>query len=61
MLFGCIHRSPTLSAASEKNNYFPNRLLFDLSKTKYSHICLVSDIKDTNWTSWSTFHSKGIS
>ena len=59
MLFGCIYRSPTQSATSEKNNDCLNRLLLNISNTKYSHRCLVGDFnfKDINWTSWSTFHN----
>ena len=49
----------TPSATSEKNNDCLNRLLLNISNTKYSHRCLVGDFnfKDINWTSWSTFHN----
>ena len=37
MLFGCIYRSPTSSATSERNNDDLNRLLTSISKSSYTH------------------------
>ena len=60
MLFGCIYRSPTSSASSDKNNEDLNRLFTSISKVNYTHRCIVGDFnfKDINWSSWSTFHNE---
>lgn len=60
MLFGCFYRSPTPSATSDKNNNDLNRILYNISRNKYSHKCLIGDFnfKDINWVSWTTFHNE---
>ena len=60
MLFGCVYRSPTTSATSDKNNEDLNRLLTSISKNNYSHRCIVGDFnfKDINWSTWSTPHNE---
>ena len=56
MLFGCIYRSPTPSTTSKDNNASLNKLLLTISKSKYSHVCLVGDFnyKHINWKNLST-------
>ena len=60
MLFGCICRSPTQSDTSGRNNDILNRLLLNITNTKYSHRCIVGDFnfKEINWSSWSTPHNE---
>ena len=54
MLFGCFYRSPTTSITSAKNNESLNQLFRCLSKTSYTHTCLVGDFnfRDINWLPW---------
>ena len=62
MLFGCIYRSPTVSASSDQNNNNLNTLVKNLAlKKKYTHKCIVGDFnfKSINWNNWSYRQPEG--
>ena len=60
MLFGCIYRSPTTSATSDKNNEDLNRVFQNIANKRYSHKCVVGyfNLRDINWTNWTTNHNE---